>query len=536
MSPPSDPGPQPGIGVEAPPTTPFARWMKDLDAVQTLRMQAPEQALAQARSLARAMQPPFDGVTAAEAALLDARCCLQIGGAQVQLGHHADAEQSLLQLRQALAQPALLSAGPELQRQAQRCGIAGANAQAILSHAQGDFAGALRAYLKALDLAVAVGDLRHEAHLLVNLSNTFEECGLPAEALAHSRQALKLARALRMEELVGDIHHNIGNALAASGEQEAGLASNQRALAAYAALKLPQKEGYALVAIAERLLELGRPEEAAAALDQRAQRDLNFVNHQYEAYAAYLRGRIATALGQADPAREAFLQALAVSSGQLDDKVGQARARLELARGAHAAGQLDGAKAQAQAALALLANSDARRDLMQVHALLSAVAKAEGDLAAALHHHELFHAGYERCFNEESARKAKLLAVRHEVELAHGEAERARLENARLTEALAAIGRRLHGGDSPATRAAPGAPASAEDLQALGLTPREAEVLYWVTQGKTNDDVMAILGTSLSAVKKHLGRIFEKLGVENRTAAANAARRARRGAAGDLAA
>lgn len=70
------------------------------------------------------------------------------------------------------------------------------------------------------------------------------------------------------------------------------------------------------------------------------------------------------------------------------------------------------------------------------------------------------------------------------------------------------------------------APARPEDLQALGLTPREAQVLFWVALGKTNDDVTTILATSLSAVKKHLVRIYEKLGVENRTAAANVARRA----------
>ena len=60
---------------------------------------------------------------------------------------------------------------------------------------------------------------------------------------------------------------------------------------------------------------------------------------------------------------------------------------------------------------------------------------------------------------------------------------------------------------------------------ALGLTPREAEVLYWVTEGKTNEDVAAILGTGLPAVKKHLGKVYDKLGVENRTAAAAAVRR-----------
>jgi len=52
------------------------------------------------------------------------------------------------------------------------------------------------------------------------------------------------------------------------------------------------------------------------------------------------------------------------------------------------------------------------------------------------------------------------------------------------------------------------------------LTAREAEVLYWVAQGKTNRDIGEILGTSPKTVTKHLEHVFEKLGVETRTAAA----------------
>ncbi len=55
---------------------------------------------------------------------------------------------------------------------------------------------------------------------------------------------------------------------------------------------------------------------------------------------------------------------------------------------------------------------------------------------------------------------------------------------------------------------------------AFGLTAREAEVLYWVTKGKTNRDIGDILGASPATVKKHLERIHPKLGVETRTAAA----------------
>lgn len=55
------------------------------------------------------------------------------------------------------------------------------------------------------------------------------------------------------------------------------------------------------------------------------------------------------------------------------------------------------------------------------------------------------------------------------------------------------------------------------------LTPREAEVLYWVVKGKINRDIGDILGSSPMTVKKHLERIFAKLGVETRTAAAGMA-------------
>src|SRR6516162_4711167 len=53
-----------------------------------------------------------------------------------------------------------------------------------------------------------------------------------------------------------------------------------------------------------------------------------------------------------------------------------------------------------------------------------------------------------------------------------------------------------------------------EPLLKLELTPRVAEVLLWVAQGKTNADIATILGISESTVKKHLLEIFQALGVE----------------------
>jgi len=59
---------------------------------------------------------------------------------------------------------------------------------------------------------------------------------------------------------------------------------------------------------------------------------------------------------------------------------------------------------------------------------------------------------------------------------------------------------------------------SAKPLESLGLTPREAEVL-WIAQGKSNSDIGTILGCAENTVKVHIARIFEKLGFENRNAA-----------------
>jgi DNA-binding NarL/FixJ family response regulator len=60
---------------------------------------------------------------------------------------------------------------------------------------------------------------------------------------------------------------------------------------------------------------------------------------------------------------------------------------------------------------------------------------------------------------------------------------------------------------------------SAKPLEQLGLSVREAEILLWVAQGKSNYETAVILTISAGTVKKHLEHIYEKLGVEGRNAA-----------------
>ncbi len=60
---------------------------------------------------------------------------------------------------------------------------------------------------------------------------------------------------------------------------------------------------------------------------------------------------------------------------------------------------------------------------------------------------------------------------------------------------------------------------SIASLELLGLTKREAEVLFWVAEDKSNAAIAKVLGCSKGTVRKHLEHIFEKLDVQTRMAA-----------------
>jgi DNA-binding CsgD family transcriptional regulator len=57
-------------------------------------------------------------------------------------------------------------------------------------------------------------------------------------------------------------------------------------------------------------------------------------------------------------------------------------------------------------------------------------------------------------------------------------------------------------------------------FKALGLTCREAEVLFWITEGKRDREIACIIGVSARTAQNHVAHILHKLCVETRTAAA----------------
>jgi DNA-binding NarL/FixJ family response regulator len=75
--------------------------------------------------------------------------------------------------------------------------------------------------------------------------------------------------------------------------------------------------------------------------------------------------------------------------------------------------------------------------------------------------------------------------------------------------------------DAPAARR----PELPEAARALGLTPRELEVLEHVAMGQTNREIAAELFISARTAGVHVSHILEKLGASTRTEAAAAAHR-----------
>lgn len=84
------------------------------------------------------------------------------------------------------------------------------------------------------------------------------------------------------------------------------------------------------------------------------------------------------------------------------------------------------------------------------------------------------------------------------------------------TDLLAAVDARLERETKRGSAFNPDFSSAAPLEAALNLTPREAEVLLWVAQGKSNPEISAILGTAPNTIKVHLLHIFEKLGADNR--------------------
>lgn len=118
------------------------------------------------------------------------------------------------------------------------------------------------------------------------------------------------------------------------------------------------------------------------------------------------------------------------------------------------------------------------------------------------------------------ARQQAVISLANEIAAPRGPLVKERHDRQLVVRLISKVDRLLLVLEEDATRIDP------SRLEHLGLARRETEVLAWVTEGKTNREIAAILGLSPRTVQKHLERVFNKLGVETRTTAAALAIRA----------
>jgi LuxR family transcriptional regulator, maltose regulon positive regulatory protein len=185
------------------------------------------------------------------------------------------------------------------------------------------------------------------------------------------------------------------------------------------------------------------------------------------------------------------------------EPIGHVRARLWLARGRpdQAAALLAPLRPQAEAAGQL-------RILMDILVLQALAHQAQGDLEQALGALQpaltlAEPEGYIHLFVDEGAPMAALL----QHALAQG------IAPAYVEKLLARL---------PSPSAATVAPRRPADPEALSL--RELEVLQWVAQGLSNQEIAGKLFIAVGTVKRHINNIFGKLGVTTRIQAVTRAR------------
>ncbi|MGN6699970.1 MAG: AAA family ATPase, partial [Thermomicrobiales bacterium] len=196
--------------------------------------------------------------------------------------------------------------------------------------------------------------------------------------------------------------------------------------------------------------------------------------------------------------------------------LGQAEGQLGWAAYYRAAGDSDQARQHAGQALAHATEPRQPLALLAAHRLLGELATAIGQHTEAQTHLSealaLADAGA-----APSERALPLLALA-ELHAASGNREQAaaRLAEARTLLLPLAARPALARADALAARLA----ATTPTTRPAGLSAREVEVVRLVAEGLTNAQIAARLYLSPRTVDQHLRSIFNKLGVENRTAAA----------------
>jgi len=317
--------------------------------------------------------------------------------------------------------------------------------------------------------------------------------------------------------------HNLANVMLALEDFAGAEATYRRAARGFARARRRNLLQHAWVNLAEVARLSANPRAALRRL-ARAEKigRAGAVNAGFEAERLIALGTCQREIGRASAARATFEKAvkLAGEAGERHIEALGLRALAETLLGLDAS---TGALVAAREGLDCTGSSGKPTEISgALHEIAAQAACGAGEWRAAARHFEQALHESKRLATHLGEVRAGTIALHHELNRVRHEAELARLEKGRLEEALARVASRLQALESDG-RVVPIEEVNSESLMPLGLSRRESEVLLWVLRGKTNDEIAIILGCGAETVKTHLKRIYQKLDVTNRAAAATAA-------------
>lgn len=440
--------------------------------------------------------------------------------AEHKLGRLPEAAARASRIAEDLRKNTWLHATPEWRSEHDRILAVAARLLAVILDDQGNHADALPWHREAIAIYERRGDRLNQAKQWHNLSILYARSMLFAEALSALRRSAELQEGLpdagRYREFMtwtdqAELCLELGDIAAAE-------AAARRGIETTAAEGPIFGRGEPHACLGTALLEQGRIDEAVDALHE-AQLRFEKLGHRIGlAHIAHGLARASAHRGDTARAREQIAAAIALARA-CGARTDAAKFQCWLGRLALDAGDHAGALRLGQESLGdctaspgiVPAELDARR-------LIADALAARGDAAAALASHREYHARFAAAHDARKAMQTRILAAQYQLDLAQRDAAHTRLENARLSEALAEIAARLEAeksGHAPR----PVSDVTAESLRGLGLRPRECDVLLWVVRGKSNEEIGMILGCSAETVKSHLKRIYTQLDVTNRASA-----------------
>ncbi len=299
----------------------------------------------------------------------------------------------------------------------------------------GDYGGALRDGLEALNLKRRAGDLLGEAYALNNLGLIYHDPHDSAQALSYYLEGLKLSERLRSPRIQLALLGNLGELYGDMGDPENALSYTLQSLKLSASIGSRHTLGISLEGAGTLYRTLGDTTKAFAFYERALTLREEIGDQQGRASTLRHLGNLYAAAAGPNALRY-YEQSLALAR-ETEHRYTEAEVLSDL--GAYYQGQPQTAKGYFQQALALAQKMKLTRLSRGCADALYRLSKAESDTARALFYLELFYAADKTLSDESAARKTQRLLGQFELERLQRETEIQRLRNvelARVNEAL----------------------------------------------------------------------------------------------------